>query len=559
MFLKRFSTLAVQVSLVCYCSGIEAFGASRTQQPTISLDYGSFQGTITGNLSLFLGIPFAQAPIGDLRFLPPQPPLTLEGVQNASTYGPVCPQSLAVLQNTSTMSVPGDISISEDCLSINVIKPLNVPDGEKLPVIFWIFGGGFETGGPSLYPGNTIVERSIALEEPIIYVSANYRLNAFGFLPGKEVLDSGNTNIGIRDQRFALEWVHDNIEKFGGDPSKVTIWGQSAGSISVALQLVLNDGDPEGLFRAAVMESGSLYDPKLDILGSQQFYDELVDLTGCSSSSNTLGCLRNVSMDTIVDAVEQMHKESSYSGLSTTWSPRIDGLILKSDPVPILKQGLYAKVPIVIGDVDDEGTRFSLAQSNITTSDEFLQYVKDNYLPNISQEDLLAIGEAYPDDPTQGSPFDTGSSNVVYPEFKRLAAFQGDLVQHAPRRFLLGTVSKTQDAWSYLYKRGKGTPKLGSSHGSDIPEFYSTNSTSDFIGTDILINFANSLNPTIPSNPISLLTQSELSWKRWNSSGTAPPLLTFLDPAPEISITNDTFRKDAIDLLNSIAVKLQGS
>ena len=91
-------------------------------------------------------------------------------------------------------------------------------------------------------------------------------------------------------------------------------------------------------------------------MGAQQFYDEVVDLTGCSSSSDTLVCLRNVSMDTIVDAVEQMHKESSYSGLSTTWSPRIDGLILKSDPVPILKRGLYAKVPVVIGDVDDEGT-----------------------------------------------------------------------------------------------------------------------------------------------------------------------------------------------------------
>ncbi|PAV18601.1 sterol esterase from carbohydrate esterase family CE10 [Pyrrhoderma noxium] len=540
--------------LLASCLSNVVLAGSTSGAPTLTLDYGTFQGTSTGNLTLFLGMPFARAPVDELRFAPPQPPLSLEGVQNASAYGPACPQSLQ-----DDIEGGGSSTIDENCLSVNVIKPSDILDGTKLPVLFWIFGGGFTTGSASSHPGNPIVERSIALGEPVIHVSANYRLNAFGFLPGEEVLEAGIANAGIRDQRFALEWVHENIDKFGGDPSKVVLWGGSAGSMSVATQITLNDGDTQGLYRGAVMHSGTSFHAKLDVKEAQPYYDSIVNITGCSEASDTLSCLRNVSMEAIVEAVEQLPSPRSYTSLNTVWSPRTDGQLIKSDPVPILKQGLYAKVPIITGDVDDEGTLFSLAQTNITTNEQFLDFVESNYLTGISEEELQAIGEAYPEDPSQGSPFGTGNAYAITPEYKRLAAFQGDLVFQAPRRFLLQILSQTQDTWSYLYKRGKNnTAIIGTSHGSDIPYFYGANTT-DFLGTDAIINFANTLNPMLPENPISLLTSSGLTWDCYGSSVDSPPLLTFIDPAPEATITSDTYRNDGIGLLNKIAAELQGS
>ncbi|PAV18605.1 sterol esterase from carbohydrate esterase family CE10 [Pyrrhoderma noxium] len=544
------------LSALCFSSLIS--GTLASEAPTVTLDYGTFQGNVTGNLTYYLGMPYAQAPVGDLRFAAPQSPETLEGIQDATSYGPACPQSLTVLGNLSISGLfSNDTDTSEDCLSINVIKPSNIPDGTKLPVLFWMYGGAFQFGSSSENKGNTVVERSIALGEPVIHVSANYRLNAFGFLPGKEILDAGLANAGIRDQRFALEWVHNNIEKFGGDPSQVIIWGESAGSISVALQMTLNGGDSEGLFHGAIMESGSLFHTKLDMLEAQPFYDSIVNSTGCSNASDTLACLRTVSTKDILDAVDQLPGIFSYSAHSLTWSPRTDGELIKYDPVPTFDQGLYAHVPVIIGDCEDEGTLFSLVQRNITTNGEFLEYVKENYLPQISQEDLEAIGEAYPEDPSQGSPFDTGSSNAVTPQYKRLAAFTGDLIFQAPRRYFLQTVSKTQNAWAFLYKRGKSTPILGAYHGSDIPEFYGSSTSADFIGTDTIINFANTLSPVSPSNSISLLSSSGIKWDRWNSSADSPPLLTFSDPSPNVTITADTFRKDAIDLVNRVLVEIQ--
>ncbi|KIK02646.1 hypothetical protein K443DRAFT_677378 [Laccaria amethystina LaAM-08-1] len=528
------------------------------QGPIVTLDYGSFKGNLTGNLVKFLGIPFAAPPIGNLRFAPAEAPIPFKGVRQATAFGAACfQQSLgAFAQGLSSISIEADFPqpsvFSEDCLFINVFKPASISAGKKLPVIFWIYGGGFQIGGTSSFQADPLVARSITLSEPVIYVSANYRLNAFGFLQGKEAKKAGLGNIGLRDQQFALQWVQKHISAFGGDPTKVITWGESAGAFSAGYHIVANDGDTQGLFRGAFMESGSP-SPLNDITANQQYFDQLVVDAGCQGFADPIACLRTLPFEKLGDAINQSPNLFSYQSLALAWGPSIDGLFIKRDPQESLIKGLYAKVPFVTGDCDDEGTIFSLSNKNITTNEEFLGYLRSNYLSGISDDQLAAIAKAYPEDPAQGSPFGTGTANALTPQFKRLSAVQGDLFFQGPRKFFLKIASKTQPAFAFSYKRGKATQIVGTAHGSDLAEFYGVGTEPDFIGTDALINFANTLDPNT-KNPQSLL--SSIDWPCWGSSAATPPLLTFLDPAPSINITFDDFRVQEIDLLTAISLKL---
>ncbi|PCH36160.1 alpha/beta-hydrolase [Wolfiporia cocos MD-104 SS10] len=176
---------------------------SLPESPTIALPYGNLQGSTLGDVSSFLGIPYAQPPLGDLRFAPPQPPLLFKGVAQATEFGPACPQQIPKLPNVLPFNVSVPVfkdSMSEDCLFINVYKPASARAQDKLPVVFWIFGGAFEFGDAALYPATAFVKRSMELGEPVIFVSHNYRVNAFGFLASQEVVDAGHTNIGLRDR-----------------------------------------------------------------------------------------------------------------------------------------------------------------------------------------------------------------------------------------------------------------------------------------------------------------------------------------------------------------------
>ncbi|KAF9474072.1 carotenoid ester lipase precursor [Pholiota conissans] len=538
-----FSRLVFIVTLA-----FSSVNAAPSAGPIVNLGYGSFQGTTAGNLDKFLGMPFAAPPVGNLRFAPPQAPKTFTGVRQATAFGSACFQQALSGNGTNAANV------SEDCLFINVVKPTSIPKGKKLPVLMWIYGGGFEAGDTSANPGDTVVARSIALGEPVVYVSANYRISALGFLGGKEVKEAGIGNAGLRDQRFAMEWIQSHVETFGGDPTRVTIWGESAGAISVGMHLIVNDGNPNGLFHGAFMESGSPEHLR-DITTYQPFFDQLVSNTGCTSSADKIACMRAVPFGNISTAINLSPGFLTFMSINLAWQPSVDGQFIARDPYVSIQKGLYAKVPFVTGDCEDEGTVFSLTSLNITNNAQFLGYMQSNFFPGISPTDLAALSQAYPDDITQGSPFGTGTANAMTPEFKRLAAIQGDIGFQAPRRFLLQTAAKTQPTFGFLFRRGKSS-SLGASHGSDIPEFYGTSSptaaTIDFIGTDALVNFANTKNPNLPKNSMSLL--SAIQWPEWGSSVSQPPLLTFQDPVPAVNITFDTFRIEGMNLINKISL-----
>ncbi|KAF8261988.1 carotenoid ester lipase precursor [Lactarius quietus] len=516
--------------------------------PIVTLDKGEFIGTTANGINKFLGIPFAQPPVGDLRFRLPQAPGAYDGKYNATAFGLSCPQQSdnpvlpnglpnATLEYLEAVS-QAKLSVGEDCLTVNVVAPANATPRSKLPVVVWIYGGGFDDGASANFDGTVIVNRSIALEQPVVYVSLNYRLAAFGFLASQEVKDARIGNLGLWDQRLALHWVQKYICEFGGDPSKVTIWGQSAGAISISLQMLANGGNTEGLFRAAFMQSGSPL-PVGDLTTGQQYYDFLVERTNCSGSSDTLECLRTAPYEELMDAVNLTPSLYSYQSLAFTWQPYVDGVFLVDRPQKLIQQGKVARIPFISGECDDEGTLFSLPQTNVTTDAELRAYLTEFFLINVTDAELDKVLRLYPQDPTQGSPFDTGTQNAFTPEFKRIAALLGDLVLQAPRRWFLDNVSGKQNTWSYLNKRLKSLPVLGSAHASDVRIIYGGQDL-----TDYLIRFVTNLNPN---------GGSDAQWPPYTAS--LPQLLTLYDSPVPTNVTLDTYRAEGMEFLTSITFR----
>ncbi|KAF8838648.1 alpha/beta-hydrolase [Paxillus ammoniavirescens] len=541
-----------QITLLLMLAGLAgAFGSPLEEYslPTVTLNSATVTGISSGSMNKFLGIPFAQPPTGNLRFQLPQALPPYNSSFSATAYGPACPQqaigsplvsglpaeTLDYLANTifNIVTLPS----AEDCLTLNVVAPAEATPDSKLPVVAWIYGGGFEIGGTSQYDGSIIVEKAISLGVPAIYVSMNYRLNAFGFLASQEVKDAGVGNLGLQDQRLALYWVQKYIGAFGGDPTKVTIWGDSAGAISVALHMLTNGGNPGGLFRAAFMQSGSPI-PVGDITNGQGYYDALVDETGCSSTSNTLQCLREVPYETLLAAVNQSPGIFSYQSLVLAWMPRVDGVFLTDNPQYLVQQGSVADVPFVTGDCDDEGTVFSFSTLNITTDAQLEEYLRTYWLPDAPLTTIQELMQYYPADITQGSPFDTGILNALTPQFKRIAAFQGDAVFEAPRRFFLQNRSGKQPMWTFVSKRLKAVPFLGSFHGSDILNVYGGHDMASY-----LVRFVSNLDPN---------GGTDLYWPEYTTAD--PNMLEFLDGLISQALTQDTYRVEAIAFLTNVSL-----
>ncbi|KAL6801449.1 Alpha/Beta hydrolase protein [Trichoderma sp. SZMC 28013] len=351
------------------------------ESPSVALRYSTVIGSSSDGIDSFRGIPFAQPPVGSLRLKPPQPIISALGEVQATATPKACPQF-------SSQYIPGGLPAAildiitnitnvvqnqdEDCLTLNVQRPSDASSGSKLPVVFFIYGGAFESGATQGVDSTNLIKASIASDTPIIFVAANYRLGGFGFLAGKELLNDGSTNLGLLDQRLALQWVADNIEQFGGDPDKVTLWGFSAGSISVFDQTALFGGNysyhGKPLFRAAIMESGSIVPAEpANSTKAQIIYDKVVDSAGCSTSNDTLACLRSLDFNTFLLATESVPISSSYNSIALSYLPRPDGTVLLDSPEILASKGQFAKVPLLLGDQEDEGTLFSVYQLNLTS------------------------------------------------------------------------------------------------------------------------------------------------------------------------------------------------
>jgi carboxylesterase type B len=449
-------------------------------------------GSIITSVETFNGIPFAQPPTGTLRLKPPKALTSALGTVTATGLPLACPQMFFSTDATAGLSsaILGVVldtplfqtvtNAGEDCLTVNVQRPVGTTSSSKLPVLFWIFGGGFELGSTEMYNGASLVAESITDGQPIIFVAVNYRVGGFGFMPGKEMLADGSSNLGLLDQRLGLQWVADNIASFGGDPTKVTIWGESAGSISVLDQMAMYDGNitykGKPLFRGAIMNSGSIVpaDP-MDAPKGQVVYDTVVKAGGCSGATDTLNCLRGLDYTTFLNACNAVPGILSYSSIALSYLPRPDGVVLTQSPDLLIGAGKYAAVPMIIGDQEDEGTIFALFQSNITTEAQLVTYLQSYFFNDATTAQIKSLVATYPDNASAGSPFGTLFLYELYPEFKRLAAILGDLTFTLTRRLFLSTHTALYPkvpTWSYLSSYDYGTPFLGTFHGSDLLQVF---------------------------------------------------------------------------------------
>ncbi|PAV18001.1 alpha beta-hydrolase [Pyrrhoderma noxium] len=314
----------------------------------------------TLNRTDFLSLRYAAPPTGNLRFQAPAPPLNMssQGIQLANTQPNQCFQSGngASASNpfrgnqTTNLSSPSSLtakltkrqsSQTEDCLFLNVFVSGEVNAQAKMPVVFWIHGGGYIAGGANGFPGGDLITEAGG---GIVVVVIQYRLGVFGFLSGAEVKKNGALNAGLLDQQAALKWVQENIHLFGGDPEKVTIWGESAGAGSVLQHMVAHGGNTQPpLFRNAITSSTFLPSQyNFDDAIPEQLYSEFVQGTGCTNATNTFQCLVGVD----VDALEKVNDDINKSGFSGTFVtvPVIDGDLIIERPIEtIIKGKLNAK------------------------------------------------------------------------------------------------------------------------------------------------------------------------------------------------------------------------
>jgi para-nitrobenzyl esterase len=296
-----------------------------------------------------LGIPYAAPPVGALRFRPPAPPASWSAVRDATKFGPACSQS-------------GDSSSSEDCLTVNVWTPA-IGSCAPLPVLVFIHGGGFSSGSSSdaLYDGQKLAARG-----PAVLVSLNYRLGALGSL-AHPALDAEDTvhhvsgNQGLLDQQLALRWVQANIRAFGGDPRRVTAFGESAGAISLCAHMA--SPLAAQLFRAAIGESGPctfLTTPIRDVPGDAH---ESAETLGqrfaaglrCDSAADPLACMRSKSVSDVLAAIPD---PPLVNPTGAGWGPIVDGYVLPRTPWQALQAGSLQHVPYITGVNRDEGSLF---------------------------------------------------------------------------------------------------------------------------------------------------------------------------------------------------------
>ncbi|KAM0706607.1 hypothetical protein Q7P35_005934 [Cladosporium inversicolor] len=459
--------LTVFASLLAVASALPEYRrqtgyGSNGGAPTVSVKNGTISGThsSTYNEDYFLGIPYAQPPVNGLRFKVPQSlNSTYNSTYEATEYAPSC-----VGYGGDQLGYP----VSEDCLYLNVVRPSGYED-QELPIGLWIHGGGLQMGGSrdARYNLSFIVENSVKIGKPIIGVSINYRLAGWGLLASEQVSGSGDTNIGLRDQRLALHWVQENIGAFGGDPRKVTIWGESAGAASVGWHLLAYNGRDDGLFRAGIMQSGNpvAYNSYRSVIDYQPGYDGLVNATGCSNATDTLECVRYA-------PYEQVNNWFN-STEGSNWNPIVDGDFIARWGSLQLEDGDFVQVPIIAGANTDEGTAFG--PDGIDSEADFAETISDPdrsaFLPQHFVPEVL---EAYPNTPEYRIPPTEEIGDYVYPnqsQYRRSAAYAGDVVMIANRRGACETWTKFGiDAYSYRFNTiPNGIPfQVGVTHFQEV-------------------------------------------------------------------------------------------
>ncbi|KZV84900.1 alpha/beta-hydrolase [Exidia glandulosa HHB12029] len=502
---------------------------SVTAKPgTVQLGRNLFQGnTSSPDVTVFYGVPYAQAPVGNLRWRAPRPVAT-------SLFAPTkvidaTSPPLPCIQGTTGGGDAGGAG-SEDCLKVNIYTPSNATARSNLPVLVYIHGGGYTYGNPVNWPFVHWVEQ----DPNVVVVSVYYRLAAIGFLATPELANPavGDLNVGFLDQVEALRWVQKNIRAFGGDPSRVTINGESAGGSSVELHLVANE--QPSLFRGVIAQSVYRHTLATPEQKREQF-QEFARRAGCATGGPVaqLACLRKAPLTAIAPAQDA---KASYDTPYTLWTPVIDGKVIRDIPSTLLLQGRFKRVPVIVGATTNE---------TLAGGDTVALGLK-NFFPQLTEGDITDLERAFPAS-DYSDPFIvqtvTGASSV-----------------RCARDIFVKGISPHENVFVYRYNQPNPTshqPGNTAHAAENWMMFGGTNTgfngTTEFTGLNALIaywlSFVRSQNPNThklarsPSWPSTRSTTRLVLQEDRAGSTTRSGMVVEEEPADEVAMCAEVVRK----------------
>ena len=493
------------LSLLAAAVVFVAVEPAQSQVSTAKVTGGEVQGAVAGNVASFKGIPFASPPVGELRWKAPQPIKAWSGVKKVDAFAPGCMQDARL----ATM-LGGPQDFSEDCLYLNVWTGAKSKT-EKLPVMVWIYGGGFALGATNtpLYDGTRFAQKGVVL------VSTAYRVGPFGFLAHPELSresGKGSGVYGLQDMIAALRWVKENIAQFGGDPSRVTIFGESAGGIAVSM--LAASPAAKGLFHRAISESGGSFAPVRSGNEAAQMVPSLKMAEAAGKSyleglgANDINAARALTAEKI---------QSSAGGTPGRFWPVADGYVLPGDQYEIYQAGRFNDTPVLIGTNSDEGALF--IQTKVTPA-SFEQQVRADYGPHAD-----AILKTYP------HATDREALKATKDMFR-----ESTFSWHTWSWARLQSQKGKGKAYVYYFDRKTPVTPDGANHGSEISfvfanpgVFSGTPQPGDAELTNLMqtywVNFARSGDPNGPGlPPWPVFTEAEQKTMFFDANSSARPI-----------------------------------
>ena len=427
---------------------------SRRGSPIVETTAGRVEGRWSRGLAVFRGVPYAAPPVGAARWAAPTSPKPWTGVREARRHAPAAAQNPAMMRLLSALAGTGPAGTGEDCLTVNVWTP--GPGDAKRPVMVWIHGGAFMmgSGGAEVYDGHELAARG-----DVVVVTVNYRLGALGFLQLVDVAPDGRfaSNPGLRDQVAALEWVRDNIAAFGGDPDRVTVFGESAGGMSVGALL----GTPaaNGLFHAAIAQSGAAHN-----ISSRDSAERVAEtfLRELGIERSEVDRLFDVPDDALLKAQRKTAIRLGLTHRGLPFQPAEDGGWLPRQPLEAIEAGEGARVPLLIGTNRDEWDLFQAG---------------DRKARQMSEDDLRRrFARAMPE-------ADIDEADAVYRNAMprrspraRWAAFQTDRVFRAPAERLSALHARHAPVYGYCFTWSPRHLRrwMGAGHAMEVPLVFGT-------------------------------------------------------------------------------------
>ncbi|KAF5027064.1 hypothetical protein F66182_833 [Fusarium sp. NRRL 66182] len=479
--------------------------------PTVDLGYSKYKGTNLGNgVSQWVGIRYAAPPLKNLRFELPQEPIRTRTVQDASSYGAAC-----IATGTDPAAIGS--SQSEDCLFINVWAPAHATSQDKLPVYFYIQGGGFNSNGNARANGTQLVQTG---HLDMVVVTFNYRVGVYGFLNDGAAV---TPNIGLHDQRKGLQWVQRHISKFGGNPKHVVIGGDSAGAASVSLHLSAFGGKNEGLFHGAAAQSVS-FGTLLTVKESVYQYKNLADRLGCSGTNEAiLACIRSKSAQEIRAVDANLPLPGGPQPPLYMWTVVLDNSLVPDVTYRLFEQGRFIQVPLITGDDTNGGTGFAPRNANtVQQSNDFLK----SQFPFSTTEQLAQLQSLYPNQN------DTCPNRGCY--WRQISDVYGDMRYMCPGLYISNSLVSNGVArsWNYRYNvedpaqvaEGLGVPHVVENHAIFGPGLTSSNPPASYLEGQInapvapviqsyWTSFVRSLDPNTHRHP------SSVKWEPWTAAG----------------------------------------